>query len=161
MKNKVIIITGASSGIGEACAMNFSKRGANLILAARSEEKLKLLCEKLNTNNVSSFYCVADVSIESDCKKLIEFAVNKYGKIDILVNNAGISMRALFEDVSLDVFDKLMKVNFYGAVYCTKYALPYVLKIKDLLLEFPQLLVTKACQVEQLIQLLNLPYKDS
>ena len=72
MKNKVIIITGASSGIGEACAMNFSKRGANLILAARSEEKLKLLCEKLNTNSVSSFYCVADVSIESDCKKLIE-----------------------------------------------------------------------------------------
>ena len=130
VKNKVIIITGASSGIGEACAMNFSERGANLILAARSEEKLKLLCEKLNTNSVSSFYCVADVSIESDCKKLIEFAVSKYGKIDILVNNAGISMRALFEDVSLDVFDKLMKVNFYGAVYCTKYALPYVLKNK-------------------------------
>ena len=130
VKNKVIIITGASSGIGEACAMNFSKRGANLILAARSEGKLKLLCEKLNTNSVSSFYCVADVSIESDCKKLIEFAVSKYGKIDILVNNAGISMRALFEDVSLDVFDKLIKVNFYGAVYCTKYALPYVLKNK-------------------------------
>ena len=135
MKNKVIIVTGASSGIGEACAMNFSKRGANLILAARSEEKLKLLCEKLNTNSVSSFYCVVDVSIESDCKKLIEFALSKYGKIDILVNNAGISMRALFEDVSLDVFDKLMKVNFYGAVYYTKYALPYVLKNKDLLLE--------------------------
>ena len=130
MKNKVIIITGASSGIGESCAINFYNQGANLILAARSEEKLKLLNDKLNTKSNKSFYYITDVSIESDCEKLIQFAINKFGRIDILLNNAGISMRAIFQDVSLDVFDKLMKVNFYGAVYCTKHALPYILKNK-------------------------------
>ena len=130
MKNKVIIITGASSGIGEACALEFSNQGANLILAARSEEKLKLLCNKINSNNGSSSYIVTDVSVESDCKEMVQFAIEKFGTVDILVNNAGISMRAIFSDIDLEVFEKLMKINFFGAVYCTKYALPYILKNK-------------------------------
>ncbi len=130
MKNKVVIITGASSGIGEACALEFSKKGANLVLVARSEEKLKAVCDKINSNQSQAFYIVTDVSIESDCKKMIDFAIDKFGSIDILINNAGISMRALFTDVDLGVFEKLMKINFYGAVYCTKYALPYILKNK-------------------------------
>ena len=130
MKNKVVIITGASSGIGEACALEFSNKGANLLLAARSEEKLKSLCNKINSNQGKAFYIVTDVSIESDCKKMVQFAIDKFGNIDILVNNAGISMRAVFEDVNLDVFEKLIKINFYGSVYCTKYALPYILKNK-------------------------------
>ena len=130
MKNKVVIITGASSGIGEACALEFSKKGANLVLVARSEEKLKSVCDKINSNQSQAFYMVTDVSIEDDCKKMIEFTIDKFGTIDILINNAGISMRALFTDVNLDVFEKLIKINFYGAVYCTKYALPYILKNK-------------------------------
>tara|TARA_B100001250_G_C19622958_1_gene710242 strand:- start:83 stop:886 length:804 start_codon:yes stop_codon:yes gene_type:complete len=130
VKNKVVIITGASSGIGEACALEFSKKGANLVLVARSEEKLKAVCDKINSNQSQAFYIVTDVSIESDCKKMIDFAIDKFGSIDILINNAGISMRALFTDVDLGVFEKLMKINFYGAVYCTKYALPYILKNK-------------------------------
>ena len=89
MKNKVVIITGASSGIGEACALEFSKKGANLVLVARSEEKLKSVCDKINSNQSQAFYIVTDVSIEDDCKKMIEFTIDKFGTIDILINNAG------------------------------------------------------------------------
>ena len=127
MKDKVIIITGASSGIGEACALEFSKKGAHLVLAARSEEKLKSLCDKINSNHGKAFFIVTDVSIELDCKKMVEFTIEKFGKIDVLVNNAGISMRAIFKNIDLQIFEKIMKINFFGAVYCTKYALPYIL----------------------------------
>ncbi len=130
MKNKVVIITGASSGIGEACALEFSNQGANLILAARSEQKLQLLCDKINSKKGKAYYIVTDVSIDSDCAKMIQFTIEKFGAIDILINNAGISMRAIFEEINLEVFEKLMKINFYGAVYCTKYALPYILQNK-------------------------------
>ena len=71
-----------------------------------------------------------DVSIESDCKNLVEQTIQKFGKIDILINNAGISMRALFEETELSVIKKLMDINFWGTVYCTKFALPYLLKSK-------------------------------
>jgi len=72
----------------------------------------------------------ADVSVEEDCKRLIKEAVDKFGTVDILINNAGISMRALFEEVDLSVLKQVMDINFWGTVYCTKYALPYLLKQK-------------------------------
>jgi dehydrogenase/reductase SDR family member 7B len=72
----------------------------------------------------------ADVSVEKDNEKLMSETIKKYGKIDVLINNAGISMRAMFEDVDLAVIRKVMDVNFYGTVYATKYALPYILKSK-------------------------------
>ncbi|MDZ7775092.1 MAG: SDR family oxidoreductase [Bacteroidales bacterium] len=85
---------------------------------------------KLNQEKGSALPVKTDVSKEVDCKNLIDQAVEKYGKIDILVNNAGISMRALFKELDLDVIRKLMDVNFWGTVYCTKYALPHVLEQK-------------------------------
>ncbi|SFD95677.1 SDR family oxidoreductase [Thermophagus xiamenensis] len=130
MKDKVIIITGASSGIGKACAYEFAKRGAKLSLAARSADKLKAIEETLTAQGNEVLVIPTDVSREEDCKNLIQQTVERYGKIDILINNAGISMRALFEEVDLSVLKQLMDVNFWGTVYCTKYALPYLLSAK-------------------------------
>lgn len=128
MKNKVVIITGASSGIGKALAHEFANRGAKLVLAARRIDRLSELEKELSETEILSVK--TDVSIENDCKDLIDSAIEKFGKIDILINNAGISMRSLFADLDLSVFKKLMDVNFWGTVYCTKYALPYLLKTK-------------------------------
>ena len=130
MKDKVIIITGASSGIGLACAREFSKRGALLALAARSLDKLKEVEEELQNEGTKVISIQTDVSQEADCKHLIEETVKSFGRVDILINNAGISMRALFKDVDLTVLKQLMDVNFWGTVYCTKYALPYLLEQK-------------------------------
>lgn len=129
-KDKVIIITGASSGIGLATARLFAGMGAKLSLAARSIDRLESLALEL-TDDRSRILCIkTDVSVEEDCRRLIEETVRRFGKIDILINNAGISMRAPFLDVNLEVIKKLMNVNFWGTVYCTKYALPEILKTK-------------------------------
>jgi short-subunit dehydrogenase len=126
-KNKVVIITGASSGIGEAIAREFARNGSKVVLAARSEEKLKFISDELNASNCETFFIKTDVSLEHDCKYLVEKTIEKYGTINILVNNAGLSMRASFIDVDLKVLHRLMDVNFWGTVYCTKYALPYLI----------------------------------
>ncbi|MCG9880370.1 MAG: SDR family oxidoreductase, partial [Bacteroidia bacterium] len=127
---KVIIITGASSGIGEACALLFSEKGAHVVLAARNEAKLKEVCSRIQDKNHSAIMVPCDISIEDECQKLISTAVSHYGKIDVLINNAGISMRALFKDADIQVLEKLMATNFWGTVYCTKYALPYLIAQK-------------------------------
>ncbi|TVR82068.1 MAG: SDR family oxidoreductase [Chitinophagaceae bacterium] len=129
-KGKVVIITGASSGIGEALARSFSKTGAKIVLAARSLEKLNALQKELHNENPNIIVVKTDVSEEDDCQNLINRALSEFNHIDILINNAGISMRALFEDLDLSILKKLMDVNFWGMVYCTKYALPHLLKSK-------------------------------
>ncbi len=128
MRNKVVVITGASSGIGYALAKEFASKGVRLSLGARRTELLEKLKDELPGTEI--LIQKTDVSIENDCRMLIEETIKRFGQIDILVNNAGISMRALFEDVDLKVIRQLMDVNFYGTVYCTKYALPYLLKTK-------------------------------
>ena len=126
-KDKVVIITGASSGIGLATAKEFAKKGCKLVVAARNIDKLTELEKELSQiTEIVPVKC--DVTIENDCKNLIEKSLERFGKIDILVNNAGISMRALFKDLDLTVIKELMDVNFWGTVYCTKYALPHILK---------------------------------
>lgn len=128
-KDKVVIVTGASSGIGKALAFEFAKQGANVVLGARNYKSLLDITENLATTHaVKAIAVQADVSIEADCKKLIDAAIANFGKVDILVNNAGLSMRALFNDLDLTVLKNLMDVNFWGTVYCTKYALPEILK---------------------------------
>lgn len=130
MKDKVVIITGASSGIGKALAYEFSRRGASVVLAARSIEKLADISRDIEKTGSKVLTVKTDVAIEEDCKQLIKKAVEHFGKLDILINNAGISMRAIFEDVDLEVLKSLMDTNFWGTAYCTKYALPYLLQQK-------------------------------
>jgi short-subunit dehydrogenase len=130
-KNKVVLITGASSGIGKACAIELAKRGANLVLAARQYVTLCELTADLEKEfKIKAIAVQTDVSLEEDCKLLIKQALATFGKIDILINNAGLSMRALFNDLDLAVLKNLMDVNFWGTVYCTKYALPEILKTR-------------------------------
>ena len=128
MKNKVVIITGASSGIGKALAEECARKGALTVLSARNFEAISEISNSLNQKNYSTVAFQADVSIEEDCKNLIDFCIKTYGKIDVMINNAGISMRAVFSELDLDVIRKVMDVNFWGAIYCTHYALPHLLK---------------------------------
>lgn len=130
MKNKIVIVTGASSGIGKATALRFAQKGAHLVLAARSVAKLNILSEQLTPFGVEVLIVPTDVSIEADCKNLMDKALEKFGRIDVLVNNAGISMRAAFADIELDVLKKVMDVNFWGTVFCTRYAMASILKSK-------------------------------
>lgn len=137
MKGKVAIITGASSGIGLAAAKEFAAQGSFLALAARNKEKLDSIVAQLDAeygktdDGKEKFIAVAtDVTKEEDCRNLVEKCASHFGKIDILVNNAGISMRAMFKDLDLSVIKSLMDVNFWGTVFCTKYALPWLLKSK-------------------------------
>lgn len=130
MKGKTVIITGASSGIGKACAFSFARAGANVVISARNASNLKLVADELEKNNFPVLPVPADVSREEDCSRMVDEAVKKFGEVNVLINNAGISMRALFNDLQLDVIKKLMDTNFWGTVYCTKYALPYLLKSK-------------------------------
>ncbi len=130
LNQKVVVITGSSSGIGEALAFQAASRGAKLMLAARSIDKLEAISKMLKKHNAEVHVCQVDVSVQSDCERLINETMKAFGRIDVLINNAGISMRALFVDADPGVLQRLMEVNFWGAVYCTKYALPHLLKQK-------------------------------
>lgn len=130
VKDKVVVITGASSGIGAELAKQLGRMRAKLVLAARNEAKLLAVAENLN----DALVIPTDVSDEAQCKRLIEEAIKHFGKIDILVNNAGISQWAMFEEITdMTVFRQIMDVNFFGTAYCTHYALPHLKKSKGLI----------------------------
>ncbi|MFI3282294.1 MAG: SDR family oxidoreductase [Rikenellaceae bacterium] len=128
IENKSVIITGASSGIGESLAREYAALGAKVTLAARQEEKLKDITSQIIASGGEATYCRCDVVNVDDCMKLIDTAIDAYGGVDILICNAGLSMRALFDDVDLEVLHKLMDVNFWGCVNCVKFALPHIQK---------------------------------
>ena len=128
LKDKVVAITGGSDGIGKALVDACIAAGAKVATCARNYDKLYSL--QLQHANVMLHTITCDVSKESDCQRFIESTIKTFGGIDILINNAGISMRALFNDADIEVIKKVMDVNFFGSVYCTKYALPSILERK-------------------------------
>lgn len=130
LTDKVVVVTGATSGIGEACALAFGKAGAKVVITGRNRLKLDNTLLKLQQANIICIGVEADAASEADNKRLALEAVKKFGKIDILINNAGISMRALFQDLDMEVFRKVMDTNFYGTVYATKYCLESILQSK-------------------------------
>lgn len=130
MQKRVAIITGASSGIGLAIAKELAANGISVVLAARKIESLKELEQEIKLAGGEALSVQTDVSIESDCKNLIQASLTRFGQIDILINNAGLSMRGLFQETDLSVLKTLMDVNFWGTVYCTKYALPHIIQTK-------------------------------
>jgi len=128
IKDKVVLITGGSSGIGKACAERFGRAGARVCISGRNAENLEAAARELRDQGVEVLAVKGDVANEQDCVRLINETLNAYGRIDVLVNNAGISMRAFFDTVDLSVIRKLMEVNFFGTVYCTRYALRQLVK---------------------------------
>ncbi len=124
--NKVVVVTGGSDGIGKALIDALIQAGARVATCGRSYDKLYAI--QLQYSNVMLHAVLCDVSQEDQCKRFIESTIDTFGDIDILINNAGISMRGLFDGTDLDVIRRVMNVNFLGAVYCTKYALPFILK---------------------------------
>ena len=130
MKDKVIIITGGSSGIGKALAEVFGKNCSKILITGRNKVDLDQTVSDLKLIGIEINGFVADASIEDDNKKMAAEAMRLFGRIDILINNAGITMRALFEEVDLSVVKKVMGVNFYGALYATQACLPEIIKNK-------------------------------
>ena len=130
-KDKVTIITGASSGIGRELARQLARQGSLLVLAARREEQLRELASECNAMGARTLVAPTDVAEEEQCKLLIQRAVAEFGRVDTLINNAGITIWAKFEDMqTLKPFEQVMRVNYFGSVYCTYYALPYLKKTR-------------------------------
>jgi short-subunit dehydrogenase len=125
-KDKVVAVTGGTDGIGKALVNAFINCGAKVATCARNQDKLYNL--QVANSGKHLHTVVADVSREEDCKKFIESTISTFGTIDILINNAGISMRALVKDTDLATLKKVMDINFWGTVYCTKFALAEVIK---------------------------------
>jgi dehydrogenase/reductase SDR family member 7B len=130
MKDKVIIITGGSSGIGKALAFEFCRRGSKVVLTGRRPDELNETCRQLEASGSTVLAIQGDVSRVADIERMVKQTIETFGRIDVLVNNAGISMRALFEDVSLDVIRKVIEINLLGAIYATKYCLPEIKRNK-------------------------------
>jgi short-subunit dehydrogenase len=126
--DKVVVVTGGSNGIGKALVEQLLQKGCKVATCGRNYERLY----ELQTGNPGKplHIATADVSKESDCIHFIQSVIKAFGTIDILINNAGISMRALFAETDLQTLRTLMDVNFWGTVYCTKFALPEIIKNK-------------------------------
>lgn len=122
-----IIITGASSGIGAEVARQLAAQGARLSLAARREPELQAVASRCRELGGEAIVIPTDVTDKDQCRHLVEGAIEAFGGLDMLINNAGFSMHKLFEELEdLSVMEELMQVNYFGAVYCTHYALPHL-----------------------------------
>lgn len=130
MNDKIVLITGASSGIGKALAFAFGRAGARIVICARKADALDIVRVELEQAGITVLALTADVSVEADVKQLIDQTIAQFGRLDILINNAGISMRSMLIDTDPAVIQKVMDINFMGTVYATRYALPYITQSK-------------------------------
>ncbi len=129
--NKVVIITGASEGIGRALSLKFAEQKAKVVISARNENRLNELKSEIESLGASALAVPTDVTDKNACKNLIESTIEEYGQIDVLVNNAGRTMWISFEDIEdLSIFKQIMDLNYLGCVYCTYFALKYLKKSK-------------------------------
>ncbi len=127
LKDKVFIVTGASSGIGEELCKQLSSSGSLIVCAARRLDELERVCSIINSSGGRSIPSKTDITILEECKEMVNSAIDSFGRIDGLVLNAGISMWARFEDITdISFFKNLMDVNYMGAVNCAHAALPHL-----------------------------------
>jgi short-subunit dehydrogenase len=127
-KDKVVVVTGGTDGIGKALVDALIDMGARVATCGRDHDKLYRLQSEFPSAYLHTM--IADVSSENDCRRFIETTIHNFGGIDILINNAGISMRALIKESSMEVIQKVMDINFYGTVHCTKHALDSIIERK-------------------------------
>lgn len=131
---RVALVTGASSGIGRALAIRLASLGADLALLARTESRLKETAAEIERLGRRALVLPGDVTDSEQCRSAIERSVKQLGKLDILVCSAGVSMRSRFEETSLDAMEKVMRINFFGTLYPTWHAIPYVKKTRGSLI---------------------------
>ncbi|WP_340077830.1 SDR family oxidoreductase [Leptobacterium sp. I13] len=130
MKNKVVVITGAASGIGAEFVKQYAKRGAHVALLDRDASGLAKLSEQLQDSNIPHLTVTVDITDKEQVAQAFSKVIEKFKTIDVLVNNAGISHISRFEDTPVAIIEKVMAVNFYGAVYCTHEAINHLIKSK-------------------------------
>lgn len=123
-KAKVIIITGASSGIGEATAKLLAKKGAKIVLAARREDRLQKVCNEIEKEGGDSIFLKVDVSSTQDMQELIKFTLEHYGRIDVLINNAGVMPLSQLQELKVDEWDRMIDINIKGVLYGIAAVLP-------------------------------------
>lgn len=139
-RDNVVVITGASAGIGLEIARILSRQGASLVLAARNSSILTAAAASCRAPGSRVLAVPTDVADRDQCRELIEKAVAEFGRIDTLINNAGISMHARFDELhDIDAVEKITAINYFGSVYCTWYALPYLKKTKGRLVAISSL----------------------
>ena len=131
LKNKVAIITGASSGIGYATALTLSKAGIRVAVGARRTERLQELEKQIIKNNGEILVQKTDVTRKSDCDSLVNTIVEKWGKVDILINNAGLMPLSYFKNGKVEEWEQMIDVNIKGVLYCTSAVVPYMLEKKS------------------------------
>lgn len=124
IKNKVIVITGASSGLGEATAKYLAERGATVVLGARRENKLKKIVDEINSKGGTALYKVTDVTQKTQVKALVTLAFTTYHKVDVLINNAGIMPIAPMSELRIDEWDNMIDINIKGVLYGIAAVLP-------------------------------------
>lgn len=131
VKGKVVIITGASSGIGESTAMELANHGAKVVLAARREERLKEIDASIEQQGGISAYKVTDVTNQKEMEELAHFAIDKFGQIDVLINNAGIMPLSFISEKKISEWDQMVDVNIKGVLYGMGAVLPYMRERKQ------------------------------
>ena len=131
IKDKIVIITGASSGIGYATALSLAKEGAKLVVGARRTDRLEKLVKEIEENNGEILSQKFDVTKKSDCDDLVNTAIKKWGKVDVLVNNAGLMPLSFVKNLKVDEWDQMIDVNIKGVLYCTAAVLPHMREAKS------------------------------
>lgn len=127
-KDKIVVITGASSGIGKSTALEFAKKQAKLVLVARRKEKLDEIQTALTKHNVESVVYPCDVSNKLAVKQMSSQVIDKFGKIDVLVNNAGFAIYGTVSNLTIEEIESQMMTNYFGMVYCIKNFLPIMIQ---------------------------------
>lgn len=130
-KDKIVLITGASSGIGKEAAIQFAKKGSNVILVARRKQKLEQIADDLKKFNISTLICECDVSDKFQVEKMSKLVLEKYSSIDILVNNAGFAIYGSVFDLTTEEIESQMATNYFGMIYCIKNFLPSMIQKKS------------------------------
>ena len=133
-KNKVIVVTGAASGIGAAICDRFAREGARIVLLDRDEAGVKAAADRLKASGVDAEGYRCDVVRQEECTSVIEQVIARCSGIDVLVNNAGITQRSAFVDTETSVYRQVMDVNFFGSLHCTKAAINSLIKRKGVII---------------------------
>ena len=131
IEGKVVVITGASSGLGEAAARHLSALGATVVLGARRTDRIETLAKELSTNGAKALALATDVTRREEMQRLVDAAVNGHGRVDVIINNAGLMPHSPLERLKVDDWERMIDVNIKGVLYGIAAALPYMIRQKS------------------------------